>query len=199
MKTDDGSEAVALFEKLENCGWFDDLPKSLAISTLLAMKAAAAENQPSFHGLIVNVCDGIYLLDEKPYSSLCRQFVEASGNLIPLEVFEESRHGDRIHFVFGSPSSRITLDLPARADDLPDTFVRGINQAVTESGSHLQFLELNVGWGPIPAYTLTSITAFNAAVKARLLPDQRRFVPADQEEALASTFAARLAKIVHGS
>lgn len=192
----------SLIEALKGCGWFDDLPATFLPAVLTRMHAAVANKAPAHHGLVTTVCDGVYLLDDKPYSALLRQFVAASEGALTLEVFEESTDGDRVSFVFGSGASRIALDLPAAAEDLPASFVDAINKAVREKGSPLQFLEIHrMNWGPIPAYTLTTPKAYGAAVKKKLIPAQDELSPAEEaeEQARLEVLEREVARLLEGS
>jgi len=192
----------SLIEALKACGWFDDLPATFLPAMLTRIHAAVANEAPVHHGLVTTVCDGVYLLDDKPYSALLRQFVAASEGALTLEVFEESTNGDRVRFVFGSRASRIALDLPAAADDLSGSFVDAINKAAREQGSPLQFLEMHrMNWGPIAAYTLTTPKAFSAAVKKKLIPAQDELSPAEEaeQEARLEVLERKVARLLEGS
>ena len=199
---EDPGRADAIFGGLKNCGWFDDLPRSFARSVLAAMKASEEKEAPAHQGLAAMVCDGIYLLDDKPYTALLRQFVTAGQGAISIEAFEETVKADRIRFVFGSKSSRVELDLPAQADDLKPSFVAAINEALLAQGSPLRFFELHrMAWGPIPAYALTTEKAFNAAVRKGLVPGQEELSEIEEakEEARLLVIEKKLERILRGS
>lgn len=186
--------AESVLAGLEECGWFEALPRSFRASTLAALNEAESAKEPVHHGLVVAVCEGVHLLDDKPYSALLREFVRSSAGAITLEAFEETSNGGSVRFVFGARSARTAFDLPPTSEDVPRSFVSAINRVVAAQGSPLRFLELRrMAWGPIPAYTLTTIDAFNAAVKKRILREQEH-VSRDEGQEEAPNTAATASK-----
>ena len=63
------------------------------------------------------------------------------------------------------------LELPPEPDEIPPAFYDTVNRAMKESGSPLQFIRIHqLDWGAVPGFALALPSAYNAAVKKKLLP-----------------------------
>jgi hypothetical protein len=167
------AKAAAFLDRLSGFGWFDDLPDGAARAAREGVALALERNQKPWVGLVCATPDSAYLLEDQPYTALLRQFAEAShGAFDPKDVSERADEKG-VRFAFRAAEREHVLSLPADADDLPDSFVATINAAMKASGTRLRFLRVHdLGFGPIPGYTLADPKVFAKASEAGLVPGQ---------------------------
>jgi hypothetical protein len=180
-------DTARYLKELADCGWFEALPAAAAEAARQAVIAAAAEGEKPWRGLVCATPDSAYLLEDLPYTALLGQFAQATyGAFDPESIREEAEKG-AIRLSFRAAGRDFVRSLPADAFDVSDSFFETINDALEASGSGLRFLQLrNLGWGPIPGFTLTTPAAFGKAAAARLIAATEPSDASDEE--LAAQF-----------
>lgn len=163
------AESAAFLKRLEKCGWFHALPKPVATAVRRRVATSPARAEQPREALVSVAIDSRYLLSERPYSTLLRQFAEASGGLLRPDTVSETTAGLTTRFMFVQAGRIYELTLPSDADEPPAAFYATINRAMHEGGSELRFAEvLDLPWSPITGFVLCTPKAFSAAVAARL-------------------------------
>jgi hypothetical protein len=188
-------EATRYLQSLAACGWFEGLPAGAAQAARDGVTASVAEGDKPWFGLVCATPDSAYLLEDRPYTALLRQFAEAShGAFAPEEILEEPEQG-AVRFSYRAAGREYRLSLPGDAFDVPDAFFDTINDAMKASGTPLRFLRIHeLGWGPIPGYVLTTPAAFRRASAAKLVAaEEPPVIPSDEElDAISANVTTRL-------
>jgi hypothetical protein len=181
------AESAAFLKRLEKCGWFRGLPKTVAVAVRRQVGTSRARNEQPREALVSVAIDSRYLLSERPYSTLLRQFAEASGGLLRPDSVTETTEGLTERFKFVQAGRIYELTLPADADEPPAAFYATINRAMHEAGSELRFAEiLDLPWSPVTGFVLCTPKAFSAAVRARLFTGRLPKTPATRPKGRAA-------------
>lgn len=163
-------DARRFLTRLEECGWFRDLPESVAEGVRERLGRGGSLTSELQAAVVSVVADSQYLLSDRPYSALLEQFAVASGGTFRPEQLSEVIQGDRTRFSFVHAGREYTLDLPAEADEPPSTFFRTLNRALADAGVGVRFFEVReLPWAPIPGFVVARPQAFAAAVARRIL------------------------------
>jgi len=156
--------------ELERVGWFESLPPEAAASVRVAVTEASAQGLRPYVGLASVVVDSEYLLSDRPYSALLRQFASATHGAFAPEGIEEQVVTDKTLLRFKSRARPYELELPAEADEVPASFFTCVNRALEDLGSPLRFFEVRgLPWRPIPGFCLTTAPVFERAIAEKLL------------------------------
>jgi hypothetical protein len=179
---------------LEASGWFVRLPAETARAVRRGLDHVVPTSQTLTAGLVLVAADSEYLLDDRPYLALLRQFEAASAGRLALEEARQIDYTGKVRLEFAVSGHRYELDLPVDADDVPPSFLAAVNDAMARSGTPLRFVELSgLGWGPVPGFTLADPEAHDRAARAGLFP-----VPAPGDEVNLDAAHATLTRVFLG-
>lgn len=160
-----------LLAGLDACGWFAALPADAAQDIRRSVGETTTDWLRPWIGLVGVAVDSAYLLEEEPYAALLLQFARASyGAFAPARV-TLTPGTDATRLTFSVDARQYELELPPEPDEIPPAFYDTVNRAMKESGSPLRFIRIHqLNWGAIPGFALALPSAYNAAVKKKLLP-----------------------------
>jgi hypothetical protein len=166
-------EAGPYLDALAGAGWFEGLPAGAVQAARDGVASALSAHQEPWVGLVCATPDSEYLLEDLPYTALLLQFAAASHGAFQPEAIREDTQPGAVRLSFRAAGREFARELPADAFDVPDSFFDTINDALKASGSPLRFLQIHdLGWGPIPGFTLVTPQAFRKAAAARLVASE---------------------------